>query len=412
MTEKRTGTDQPMDEAMDDAMDDATEEPMDVTAELPAEVGMAASDAARNGGAVGAWSASGTGSGRTVRERPTHVRPTRRLRRSRAAIVVVVLAGALATATVARVATAATSAPPRPSVTAATAPGSPAPPAVPATGSYLGAFVAPHLGEVEAQSDARQELAQISNFDGAMGRPLGLVHVYQPWATPVKVSTLAALASTGATPVVDWTCTSDASIASGTQDALITSYATALKGYGRPVFLRWFWEMNLSSLTRAAGCLGTGGATGYIAAWQHIWTIFHNVGATNVAFVWCPSIFSLATTYYPGDSFVDWIGWDGYDRKQDPGMLQSQFLPFYANWVTHGKPMMLGETGATIDQATYIAQLTSTLPVLFPQVHAVLYYDSKSTADWTLVDTPGQLGFTQFVAMGQTAYFGYPFLGT
>ncbi|MGD0882565.1 MAG: hypothetical protein ABSB09_13440 [Acidimicrobiales bacterium] len=288
------------------------------------------------------------------------------------------------------------------------------PPAIPTHSAYLGAFVAPHEGEVEAQSDARQELAQIGNFDGAIGRPLGLVHVYQPWATPVKVSTLAALASTGATPMIDWTCVSDASIVDGSQDALITSYADALKAYGRPLFLRWFWEMNLTNLSRTSGCLGTLGSTGYIEAWQHIWTIFQAQGATNVAFVWCPSINGTAysSAYYPGDSYVNWIAWDGYDRKQNPAATTSQFLPFYDYWVTHDKPLMIGETAATTDQQAYLAQLASVLPVSFPQVRAVLYYDSMSDSDWTLVNNPGNLGFDQFIALGQNPYFGYPFVGS
>jgi hypothetical protein len=316
--------------------------------------------------------------------------------------------------TVSRVDAVATPSPSR-TTHAAAAPSAPLlPPAVPTKSAYLGAFVAPHVGETVAQADVRLELAQIGNFDGAIGRPLGLVHVYQPWATPVKVATLAALSSTGATPVIDWTCTSDASIIAGTQDSLITSYAESLKSYGRPVFLRWFWEMNLVALPRDSGCLGSLGSAGYVKAWQHIWTIFQTVGATNVAFVWCPSILaqSIAAEFYPGDAYVDWIGWDGYDRTQSPTMLQTQFLPFYDQWVTHGKPMMIGETGATIDQATYLAQLTAVLPVTFPQVHAILYYDSKSDSDWTLVNTPGQPGFTQFVTMGQTPYFGYPFVGS
>jgi hypothetical protein len=351
----------------------------------------------------------------------TRLRPVRRRRRDqggrrrRTAVTacVALAVAAVATGTLSRVvASAGSSAPSRPLAVAPA--GSPPPPPVPTSSAYFGAFVAPHEGETQAQSDVRVELAQLGNFDGALGRPLGLVHIYQPWATPVKVATLAAVASTGATPVVDWTCTSDASIANGSQDALITSYASALRAYGRPVFLRWFWEMNLVALPRAASCLGSQGSAGYIAAWQHIWTIFRTQGATNVAFVWCPSILApaTATADYPGDAYVDWIGWDGYDRRQDPTMLNTQFLPFYNSWVTHGKPMMIGETGATTDQATYLAQLTAVLPVTFPQVHAVLYYDSQSTSDWTLVDTPGQLGFTQFVAMGQTPYFGYPFVGS
>jgi hypothetical protein len=332
------------------------------------------------------------------------------------------MAGALGTAAltfvgVARVATAATEPTPHAvhqSLVAGPTSGAPAPPPVPTDSAYLGAFVAPHEGEVEAQSDIRQELAQIGNFDGAIGRPLGLVHVYQPWATPVKVSTLSALASTGATPVIDWTCVSDASVIDGSQDALITSYADSLKTYGRPLFLRWFWEMNLTNLPRTSGCLGTLGATGYIEAWQHIWTIFQTQGATNVAFVWCPSINGTAysSAYYPGDSYVNWIAWDGYDRKQSPTLTTSQFLPFYDYWVTHDKPLMIGETGATTDQQAYLAQLASVLPVSFPQVKAVLYYDSMSDSDWTLIDTPGDLGFDQFIALGQVPYFGYPFVGS
>jgi hypothetical protein len=287
------------------------------------------------------------------------------------------------------------------------------PPAVPTTGAYLGAFAAPHQSESQAQSDIRQELSQIGNFDGVLGRPLGIVHVYQNWRSPVRDSSLAAFASTGATPIVDWTCTSDASIINGSQDSLITNYAGSLKSYGQPIFLRWFWEMNLVGLPRTSSCLGTLGSAGYVQAFQHIVSIFRQVGATNVAFVWCPSISgsTFGSAYYPGDQFVDWIGWDGYDRKQDPTILQSQFLPFYNHWLPNGKPMMIGETGATIDQATYVANLAATIPSQFPGVKAVIYYDSMSTSDWTLVDAPGNLGLSQFIAMGQLPYFRFPFTG-
>ena len=285
----------------------------------------------------------------------------------------------------------------------------------PTSGAYLGAFVAPHQAEAQAQADIRQELAQIGTFDGAIGRPLGLVHVYQPWKSPAKNAVLAGLASTGATPVIDWTCgASDASVSAGNQDALITSYADQLKQYGRPVFLRWFWEMNLINLPRASNCLSSNGANGYIQAWRHIWTIFQQQGATNVAFVWCPSIqgTGFAATFYPGDQYVNWIGFDGYDRHQDPAMLNTQFLPFYDHWLPDGKPMMIGETGATTDQVSYLTDLSVNLPLTFPDIKAVLYYDSKSNSDWTLVNTDGSLGFSQFVSMAGLPYFEFPFAGS
>ncbi len=287
------------------------------------------------------------------------------------------------------------------------------PPPIPTSSAYLGAFVAPDQQETTAQADIRVELGDVGNFDGIFGRGLGLVHVYQNWGNPVKNSALAALAATGATPVIDWACTSDAAIIDGSQDSFITSYADQLASFGQPVFLRWFWEMNLVNLTRNAACLGTDGATGYIEAFQHIVTLFRAAGATNVAFVWCPSVTGpgFAAAFYPGNSYVDWIAWDGYDRKQDPNMLTDEFLPFYDHWLPDGKPMMIAETGATIDQASYVTNLTDNLPSLMPDVKAVLYYDSVSSEDWTLQDLPGNLGLSAFITMGQTPYFMYPFAG-
>lgn len=287
------------------------------------------------------------------------------------------------------------------------------PPAVPTTGAYLGAFVVPHDNQAVAQADIRLELDDLGDFDGAIGRPLGIAHVFQAWKSPVRTSLLAALAATGATPMVDWTCTSDASIIDGSQDALITSYADALAAYGRPVFLRYFWEMNLVQLRRTQTCLAGLGPAGFVQAWQHIWTIFQQQGATNVAFVWCPSVRDTteAAAYYPGDTDVDWIGFDGYDRTQDPSIITSVYGPFYQYWAPHGKPMVIGEVGATTDQATFIQDLGNALPTTYPDIKAVLYYDSVARIDWTLTDSPGNAGFSAFVALGQTPYFEYPFAG-
>jgi hypothetical protein len=288
------------------------------------------------------------------------------------------------------------------------------PPAIPSTGAYLGAFVGPNQSDTVAQSDIRIELSEMGTFEGTIGRPLGLVHVFQDWRNPVRNSALAAFAGTGAIPVIDWGCIADASVISGSQDAFITSYAKSLAAYGRPVFLRWFWEMNLTQLTRNKGCLGTLGATGYVQAWQHIWNLFQAAGAYNVSFVWCPSVQTRTspTPYYPGDQYVGWIGFDGYDRDQDPTIITTQFVPFYDTWSTHDKPMMIAETGATSDQATFLSDLAAALPTTFPGIKAVMYYDSEGALNWTLTDATGNNGLSQFISMGQLPYFSYPFAGS
>ena len=54
----------------------------------------------------------------------------------------------------------------------------------------------------------------------------------------------------------------------------------------------------------------------YQLAFQRIWTIFHQVGATNVGFVWSVSTARHNTpldpaAFYPGNRYVDWIAADG-----------------------------------------------------------------------------------------------------
>ena len=153
-------------------------------------------------------------------------------------------------------------------------------------------------------------------------------------------------------------------VVAGKDDAYITSYAQALKSYGKPVFLRWFWETNFlasqggsDTQYRANKCINSGGSAGYISAWQHIWSKFHSVGATSVAFVWCPGLGGKGsfTSFYAGDNYVDWIAIGGYDRKhQSNTAFATVFTPFYKEFSSHNKPLMVGETGATSAQVAFL----------------------------------------------------------
>ena len=176
----------------------------------------------------------------------------------------------------------------------------------------------------------------------------------------------------GAIPLVSWGCTSTAAIDSGQFDQLITSYAMALKSFGHPVLLRWFWEMNLR-VAKDVACIGPNGPAGFVSAWIHVWNIFHEVGATNVSFVWCPGVsagVSDTTPYFPGAAYVDWIGADGYDRAATKGVgaFANIFGAWYAAFAGYGKPMMIGETGAMAAvQAAYLQGIGAVLPSRIPR---------------------------------------------
>ncbi len=289
-----------------------------------------------------------------------------------------------------------------------------APVPVPASGLYLGAYVDPydHAGYLYPY----QEVEGLPLFHQLVPRKLAIVSVYQSWEGWARNDTLTQIADReGAIPMVSWRCgDTNANVNAGKDDALIFAFANQLKSYGRPVFLRWYWEMNLMRNDR---CLDTGDpnatdwqkAAGYAAAFRRIYRIFKMVGATNVALVWCPSSARIASPmqwFYPGDDHVDWIAADGYDRHHlGRSAFTEQFKDWYSRYKGKGKPMMVAETGAPADdQRAFLQGVASDVPALFPKIKALIYFNGEGGLNWRLdkasggVDAFNQLAATQHFA--------------
>jgi beta-mannanase len=209
---------------------------------------------------------------------------------------------------------------------------------------------------------------------------------------------LTAVTANGSIPLLDWGCAvSGAEVASGTDDAQITAYARSLESFGQPVLLRWCWEMNLVRAHQEIG-----GSTAFVSAWRHIWTIFHQVGATNVSFVWCPALSGVdPAPYYPGDGYVGWIGVDGYDRT-GTSTFGSLFTPFYTQWAGHSLPMMVAETGARPpNQVGFLQSIATDAPSL-PELKAVVYFDAPGPEGTWSLHGPG---LAAFAALARNPYF-------
>lgn len=114
-------------------------------------------------------------------------------------------------------------------------------------------------------------------------------------------------------------------ITNGSQDTYIETFAEAARAYGSSVTLVPFDEFNLGDAADCGGApwgVGCNGntAAGFIAAWQHIYTIFKEIGATNVRFALDynndsePSnTTSNFASMYPGDAYVDLVGFDAFN---------------------------------------------------------------------------------------------------
>jgi hypothetical protein len=250
-------------------------------------------------------------------------------------------------------------------------------------------------GSGSSFADEQEDLPVVR---AAIGRPLGLLHLYVGWDAPVPMADLRAIAADGSVPLLDWGCAPDGpEVAGGVDDTRIGAFASALRDYGGPVLLRWCWEMNLVRSHPQVG-----GPSGFIGAWDHIRSIFTSTGATNVSFVWCPALTGVdPAPYFPGTSEVDWIGVDGYDRD---GLqtFASLFTDFYQQWHGLGKPMMVAETGSTGPaQAGFIDSIGTDTPTL-PGIKAVVYFDATGPlASWQF--TPS--GLQAFARLARDPYF-------
>jgi hypothetical protein len=202
----------------------------------------------------------------------------------------------------------------------------------------------------------------------------------------------------GMTPMVSWNLTmSNNVITNGSQDAYITKMANEAKTFGKPVFIRLNWEMNGGWYN---GYDQKGGTTPamFVASWQHVHDIFHAI-APNAAFVWCPNVGEFSDTsgvkvpnenWYPGDSYVDWVGVDAYpeyDSNPPNVVTKSYGLNWFASFsASHNKPLVVGEYGMREQSGTTAkADSSTTFDVIFGwananpnTVKALIYFDFGS----------------------------------
>jgi hypothetical protein len=285
----------------------------------------------------------------------------------------------------------------------------------PANSIYWGALVGYQFTGTAAPDDPRAVLA----FDAvnAGGKGMSVLHFGGQWESQntcggycaFPAAEFDSLRGAGILPFFSWGSTgegpgyTDAEIAAGSQDAYIAGWARAARAWGHPFFLRFDWEMNGGWFPYGVGGGGNRPAD-YVAMWHHVHDIFTSVGAANVTWVWCPEIGPGYTlpwlpSLYPGDAYVDWTCLDGYNTGQPWMSFHDIFDPVYTTvtrTIAPSKPMIVGELGSTEQggsKGRWIADMLSDLPVSFPQIHGILWYDGGGVgpggrSDWPIDSSP------------------------
>jgi beta-mannanase len=139
------------------------------------------------------------------------------------------------------------------------------------------------------------------------------------------------------------------------------------------------------------------------AAWRHVREVFAGLPAS---FVWAPTAAAFgsdaADRFYPGDDQVDWIAADGYNGpgcRPQAGWreLSDIFDDFYVWGSSHGKPLMIGETGSVEDaadparKAAWFANAARDLATEMPKVQALVYFDARKACDYRVASSARSL---------------------
>jgi hypothetical protein len=128
----------------------------------------------------------------------------------------------------------------------------------PSGGALLGAWVTPP-GDFTRPGRQRA----VAQLESELGRRLDINHHFYNWDKPFPSEDERWDLANGRIPMISWGDRDTQRVASGADDDLVRERADALKALGRPVLLRWFWEMDGDRYRAVARS-----AQDYVAAWR------------------------------------------------------------------------------------------------------------------------------------------------
>jgi hypothetical protein len=254
-----------------------------------------------------------------------------------------------------------------------------------------------NTSELPLQKDS----TRISKIETDLGKKMGMVMIFMWYPQNIDVVGCNYLISRGITPIISLEAgMSFTSIISGTYDTYFRTFADQLKQIKGTVFLRYNHEMNGNwySWDGFHNGANTTATANYISAWRRVHGIIKTEKqANNALWNWCVNrdswpneTWNEPMDYYPGDGYVDWIGFDSYDKPYNytPTKYKSVdeiFGPIYTlltNAIAD-KPILIGEFASeNYGQETDPHKLDffsqgGNLFDKYPRIHAFSYFNSK-----------------------------------
>jgi len=242
----------------------------------------------------------------------------------------------------------------------------------------------------------------IEQFQTDFGKKPFLVLFFLEWGYLPEENVLRDIQSKGCVPVITWEPW-DAStkkgidteaLLAGRYDAYLASFASHLKIFEKPIFLRFVHEMNGDWYPWSGKKLKP---EKYIAVWRYTKDFLDRQGARNVRWIFSvnwedvPSKGNHFAAYYPGAEYVDFVGVDGYNwGNAKDGMSWMSFRKIFTKrcweaWRLFRKPILITECGSTSrggDKAQWIHDALTEMKKIAGLKGFVLFNTDKET-DWS-----------------------------
>ncbi len=225
-------------------------------------------------------------------------------------------------------------------------------------------------------------------------------HLYGKLSGPAQVADLVNIETT-----VNWS-----QVASGGQDANIKRWANALKG--KNVMVSFSHE----PMAKQNSHWGT--ASSFVAAWKHVVTVFNKQGSTSVKWVWNVTSDSFrvkssdpqyGAKWYPGDSYVDYVAGEAYNRVgcgQSNISFASKIKDIFAFANQHNKMFVTAEfaSNAFSGRASWISAAHAFMDSHKSQIAGAFYYNPPSAKCHWHLETSAE--FSAFRSMVTDSGFG------
>lgn len=257
-----------------------------------------------------------------------------------------------------------------------------------------------------ADTDGLSSLTPVKDYQQRFNTRFNIISLYIPWGDApqcnVPDSLVAAIYNNGSLPMITWEPWTNlfdnsatgkelskgqkvfAHISAGFFDPYLLRFAAQIKSLNCPVFIRFAHEADNPAYPWSPA--GNNTPEEFKAAWQYICRLFSRHGVSNVIWVWNPWRAATAMDYFPGTSYVDWIGITGlnYGPQNENGQsytFSELYTPFHQLPVFRsGLPVMVAEMGslrAAGNQQQWMEDAFTSINDRFPEIHAFVLFNSR-----------------------------------